>query len=74
MGTIPQTCEIFCVLTIWQAAAHVLSILSTRGQDFIPKSPVNASMITARGLTGIDIQWTAPSEGEKHVGTCGHNV
>lgn len=57
-----------------KAAAHVLSILATNGQDFIPPSPVNASMITSRGLTGVEVQWTVPETGERHTGTCGHEV
>ncbi|EAT84112.2 hypothetical protein SNOG_08944 [Parastagonospora nodorum SN15] len=44
------------------------------GGEFIPKSPVNASMITPRGLATLDIQWTAPEEGERHTGTCGFEV
>jgi hypothetical protein len=52
----------------------VLSVLSTRGGEFIPKSPVNASMITPRGLATLDIQWTAPEEGERHTGTCGFEI
>jgi Zn-dependent M28 family amino/carboxypeptidase len=57
-----------------KAAAHVLSILATRGQDFIPKSPVNASMITERGIMGFETRWTIPGEGEAHLATCGHDV
>jgi Zn-dependent M28 family amino/carboxypeptidase len=57
-----------------KAAAHVLSVLATRGQDFIPPSPVNASMISSRGLTGMEVQWTVPELGERHTGTCGHEV
>jgi Zn-dependent M28 family amino/carboxypeptidase len=57
-----------------KAAAHVLSILATRGQEFIPKSPVNASMITERGITGFETRWTVPEEGEGHLATCGHEV
>ncbi|KAI8942388.1 hypothetical protein NX059_000462 [Plenodomus lindquistii] len=57
-----------------KAAAHVLSILATRGEELIPKSPVNASMITARGLIGVEPQWTVPAEGEAHLSTCGHEV
>lgn len=57
-----------------KAAAHVLSVLATTGQDNIPKSPVNATMLTTRGIQGMEIEWTAPAEGEKHTGTCGHDV
>ncbi|KAK7189369.1 hypothetical protein DPSP01_005941 [Paraphaeosphaeria sporulosa] len=55
-----------------KAAAHVLSILATRGTEFIPKSPINATM-TARGLMGRDIEWTIDEE-DRHLGTCGNNV
>jgi Zn-dependent M28 family amino/carboxypeptidase len=68
----PQLFE--CDANSDQAAAHVLSILSTRGNELIPKSPVNASMITSRGLTGMELQWTVPEPGERHVGTCGKEV
>jgi hypothetical protein len=61
-------------IDIEQAAAHVLSILSTRGEELIPKSPVNTSMITSRGLIGIEPIWIAPEEGERHLSTCGHEV
>ncbi|KAH8728651.1 aminopeptidase-like protein Y [Phaeosphaeriaceae sp. PMI808] len=57
-----------------KAAAHVLSILATKGEEIIPKSPVSSSMITPRGLTGVEVQWTSPDLGEKHVGTCGHEI
>ncbi|KAF2741234.1 aminopeptidase-like protein Y [Polyplosphaeria fusca] len=55
-----------------KAAAHVLSILATKGQDLIPKSPVNATMITSRGLIGREIEWTK-DENERHLATCGDN-
>jgi hypothetical protein len=51
-----------------QAAAHVLSILATKGTELIPKSPANATMIERR-----DIEWTLEEE-DRHLGTCGHNV
>jgi len=57
-----------------KAAAHVLSILATRGEQIIPKSPVNASMITERGIIGVEPRWTLPAEGEMHLSTCGHEV
>ncbi|KAH9881833.1 hypothetical protein J1614_001004 [Plenodomus biglobosus] len=57
-----------------KAAAHVLSILATIGEDLIPHSPVNASMITSRGLVGVESQWTVPAEGEGHLSTCGHEI
>ncbi|KAF2273653.1 aminopeptidase-like protein Y [Westerdykella ornata] len=57
-----------------KAAAHVLSILATRGQEIIPKSPVNASMISSRGLIPRqDIKWTV-EEGERHLATCGNDI
>ncbi|KAF1958679.1 aminopeptidase-like protein Y [Byssothecium circinans] len=50
-----------------KAAAHVLSVLATRGQEIIPKSPVNSTMVVGR-----EIQWTIP-EGERHR-DCGGEV
>ncbi|KAJ4357267.1 uncharacterized protein N0V89_001842 [Didymosphaeria variabile] len=55
-----------------KAAAHVLSILATRGTEFIPKNPVNAT-ITSRGLVGREIQWTT-DEHDRHLATCGNNI
>ena len=55
-----------------QAAAHVLSILATKGTEIIPKSPVNTTMITSRGLIGKEIQFFIP-EGESHL-DCGGEV
>jgi hypothetical protein len=52
----------------------VLSILATRGEQIIPKSTVNASMITGRGIVGVEPRWTLPDEGEGHLSTCGHEV
>jgi hypothetical protein len=52
----------------------VLSILATRGEQIIPKSPVNASMITERGISGMEIPWTVPDEGEGHLLTCGQEI
>jgi Zn-dependent M28 family amino/carboxypeptidase len=57
-----------------KAVAHVLSILATEGHKFIPKSPVNASMITPRGLTGFELPWTVPAPEERHLLTCGQEV
>jgi hypothetical protein len=57
-----------------KAAAHVVSILATKGHEIIPKSPVNASMITARGLTGLELPWTVPEPNERHLLTCGQEV
>ncbi|KAF2704065.1 aminopeptidase-like protein Y [Pleomassaria siparia CBS 279.74] len=56
-----------------KTAAHVLSILATRGEQIIPKSTVNATMITSRGLIGREIEWTAPGIDEHHV-VCGNNA
>ncbi|KAF2265432.1 aminopeptidase-like protein Y [Lojkania enalia] len=56
-----------------KAAAHVLSILATKGQEIIPKSPVNAAMFTSRGLVGRDIEWTK-DENERHLATCGNEI
>jgi hypothetical protein len=50
----------------------VLSILATRGTEFIPKSPVNAT-ITTRGLMGREIEWTT-DEHDGHLATCGNNI
>ncbi|KAF2129439.1 aminopeptidase-like protein Y [Dothidotthia symphoricarpi CBS 119687] len=58
---------------ISKAAAHVLSILAVNGTKLIPQSPVNATMITPRGLTGRDIQWTN-FEGDFHDASCGHEI
>ncbi|EUC38193.1 hypothetical protein COCCADRAFT_32656 [Bipolaris zeicola 26-R-13] len=57
-----------------KAAAHVLSILATRGETIIPKSPINTTMITARGIIGVEPRWTVPEEGEKHLATCGYEI
>ncbi|KAF2631152.1 aminopeptidase-like protein Y [Macroventuria anomochaeta] len=57
-----------------KAAAHVLSILATKGHEIIPKSPVNATMLTTRSLGGIELPWTVPTDGERHLLTCGQEV
>ncbi|EDU46237.1 leupeptin-inactivating enzyme 1 precursor [Pyrenophora tritici-repentis] len=57
-----------------KAAAHVLSILAMRGEEIIPKSPVNTSMVTKSGIMGVETVWTVPEEGEMHLATCGHDV
>jgi hypothetical protein len=31
-------------------------------------------MITARGLTGMEVRWTVPEPGERHTGTCGFEI
>ncbi|KAF2007495.1 aminopeptidase-like protein Y [Amniculicola lignicola CBS 123094] len=56
-----------------KAAAHVLSILAIKGTDLIPKSTVNATMFTSRGLVGREIQWTR-DENERHLATCGNEI
>lgn len=56
-----------------KAAAHVLSILATKGEQLIPKSSANLT-ITERGIIGVEPLWTVPAEGEQHLATCGHDV
>ncbi|KAF2747662.1 aminopeptidase-like protein Y [Sporormia fimetaria CBS 119925] len=57
-----------------KAAAHVLSILAMTGHEIIPKSTVNATMLTSRGLIGRDdVLWTVPEPGDRHV-TCGNDI
>jgi hypothetical protein len=44
-----------------------------RGEQIIPKSPLNAT-VTSGGLMGRnDVQWTAPADGERHV-VCGNDI
>jgi hypothetical protein len=57
-----------------KAAAHVLSILATKGHEIIPKSPSNATMLTTRSLGGMELPWTVPADGERHLLTCGQEV
>ncbi|KAH6614159.1 leupeptin-inactivating enzyme 1 precursor [Boeremia exigua] len=57
-----------------KAAAHVLSILATKGTEIIPKSPANATMLTSRSLGGFELPWTVPADGERHLLTCGEEV
>jgi Zn-dependent M28 family amino/carboxypeptidase len=57
-----------------KAAAHVLSILATKGHEIIPKSPANATMLMSRSLGGIELPWTVPADGERHLLTCGQEV
>jgi len=57
-----------------KAAAHVLSILATKGHEIIPKSPVNATMLSTRSLGGMELPWTVPADGERHLLTCGQEV
>ncbi|KAH7126641.1 aminopeptidase-like protein Y [Dendryphion nanum] len=57
-----------------KAAAHVLSILATKGEQLIPKSPVNSTLITGRGLAVRDeIEWTKGDD-ERHLATCGNDI
>jgi hypothetical protein len=58
---------------LYQTVAHVLSILATKGTEIIPQSPVNATMITSRGLIGREIEWTKGGTEERHV-VCGNNI
>ncbi|KAF2021610.1 leupeptin-inactivating enzyme 1 precursor [Aaosphaeria arxii CBS 175.79] len=56
-----------------KTAAHVLSILATKGHQIIPKSPVNAT-VSSRGLIGRNaVTWTL-GEDERHLGTCEHVI
>lgn len=54
-----------------KTAAHVLSILATKGTKIIPKSFVDATMFTSRGLVGREILWDA---GEERHAVCGNDV
>lgn len=59
-----------------KAAAHVLSELAQRGQDIIPKSVGNATMVLKKSLDSLDLDefpWTI-LEDEQHLDTCGHDV
>ncbi|KAJ4286697.1 hypothetical protein N0V90_012949 [Kalmusia sp. IMI 367209] len=56
-----------------KAAAHVLSILATKGTEIIPKNPTNATFVEGRGLVGREIQWTR-DEHDRHLATCGNNI
>jgi hypothetical protein len=59
-----------------QAAAHMVSILATKGTELIPKAPVNATMRALGGWKlGPDATQIAELEalGEKHLG-CGHDI
>jgi Zn-dependent M28 family amino/carboxypeptidase len=66
-----------------KAAAHVLATLATDGQDLIPKTVGNgnagngtaAVLPRALGAIGEDelFPWSVV-EGERHTGTCGHDV
>ncbi|PNS21215.1 Vacuolar membrane protease [Sphaceloma murrayae] len=61
-----------------RAAAHVLSVLAQRGQEIIPKNTGNSTMsITRRSVDSMDVDsfpWTTTLEGERHLGTCGHDI
>jgi hypothetical protein len=69
-----------------QAAAHVLATLATEGHKLIPRSDRKVARdvsdeLYERGMewanaTMIDSElfpWTV-MEGERHVGTCGHDI
>ncbi|KAJ4387240.1 hypothetical protein N0V93_007829 [Gnomoniopsis smithogilvyi] len=59
-----------------KAAAHVLSILAQRGQDLIPQNTGNSTMVLQRSIDSMDLDdfpWTV-LQGERHLGTCGHDV
>jgi len=61
------------VLTLEQTAANTLAILAVRGTELIPKSPINTTMITSRGLVGNEVQWTT-DENDRHHASCGDNI
>ncbi|KAL0261518.1 hypothetical protein SLS55_002948 [Diplodia seriata] len=60
-----------------KAAAHVLATLAINGTDLIPKTPANATasldrrLFTSESLGGFP--WTEVA-GERHLGSCGHDV
>ncbi|KAH7057061.1 hypothetical protein B0J12DRAFT_568109, partial [Macrophomina phaseolina] len=60
-----------------KAAAHVLATLAIQGAELIPKAPSNATAaLSRRFLNGEGVEgfpWTEV-EGERHLGTCGHDV
>ncbi|OJD34032.1 aminopeptidase y [Diplodia corticola] len=60
-----------------KAAAHVLATLAINGTDLIPKTPSNATASLDRrfwaGESLGGFPWTE-AEGERHLGTCGHDV
>jgi len=61
-----------------KAAAHVLATLATEGQDLIPKTAGNATAaVQARAVGAMSegelFPWSVV-EGERHTGTCGHDV
>lgn len=61
-----------------KAAAHVLATLATEGQDLIPKAPSNVTAALRPRAVGaiseLDLfPWTQV-EGERHLGSCGHDV
>lgn len=61
-----------------RAAAHVLATLATEGQELIPKTPSNATAaVRPRALGAMDeadlFPWSVV-EGERHTGSCGHDV
>lgn len=61
-----------------KAAAHVLATLATDGHDLIPKSSGNATAtVQTRDIGTMDeaelFPWTV-IEGERHLGSCGHDI
>ncbi|KAK2031948.1 peptidase family M28 [Colletotrichum zoysiae] len=60
-----------------RAAAHILTVLSLNGTELIPKTPVNATMLThlqSRSLENSIIQIEElEALGERHLG-CGHDI
>jgi hypothetical protein len=60
-----------------KAAAHVLATLATDGQDLIPKAGAGNATLTPRGIGAMSedelFPWTVVA-GERHTGTCGHDV
>ncbi|KAK4108895.1 Zn-dependent exopeptidase [Canariomyces notabilis] len=60
-----------------RAAAHMLSILSMKGTDLIPKTPVNSSMLAGIRMREAPLDIVRIEElealGERHLG-CGHDI
>lgn len=62
---------------ISQAAAHMLTVLSLNGTTLIPKTAVNATMLTHLQSRSLEPDLIQIEElealGERHLG-CGHDV
>ncbi|KAK1997652.1 peptidase family M28 [Colletotrichum falcatum] len=60
-----------------RAAAHILTVLSLNGTELIPKTPVNATMLTHLQSRGLEHDIIRIEElgslGERHLG-CGHDI